>query len=192
VKPLSTKKILRINRALVLVDLAFVLVGAFLLLPAAQPPPQEAHVVTREEAEARGLWDDPTLRYTASRWARGSGCPLHSGCFDYNAEDNLHEYMTQYLYPFYTPLSIWGEPLPEFAYRAPCDSEHMNTSPLEADFVEYTVEISDCDDRLTSGRLNHDVARPRKVNRVAKVVCSGLLNCFHDTGDAKRCCQELP
>jgi len=164
---------------------------AFTILVQTRLAAPDGPPITSDEAARRGLWDDPALRYTDTRWARGKQkCP--SFCFDYNAEDNLHEYMSQYLYPFYTPVSIWGEPLPEFAYRAPCDSEHMNTSPLEADFVEYTVEISDCDYRLTSGRLDHAVARPRKVNRVAKVVCSGLLNCFHETGDAKRCCQELP
>lgn len=96
--------------------------------------------------------------------------------WSFNANDNATEYASQYLWPI----------VPETQHRAPCGGNAQCPSP-EQDEADCIVTVTDC--KMSDGQGNY--VEPT-VLETRHLRCSGLKNCWHDRGDAKRCCREVP
>lgn len=136
---------------------------------------QEKTISTALPHSAEELARDELARriYTEFRWVGHSNGET---LFSFNANDNAAEYATQYLWP-----------IPDGAkHRAPCGGDARCPSP-EQEEADCIVTVTDC--KMDDGHGNY--VEPT-VLETKKLRCSGLNNCWHDRGDAKRCCREVP
>lgn len=131
-----------------------------------KPVPTAPHRSSQAQARDKGVLH----KYTDYKWVGDADL------WFFNANDNAVEYAAQYLWPV----------VPEMQRRAPCGGKAECLSPeqYEADCI---VTVTDC--KMDDGHGNY--VEPT-VLKTKNLRCPGLSNCWHEPGDAKRCCREVP